>query len=80
MASDKGTSMTSTKPIYFDVKQLVHVAGQEIVQIERRLDKHETFGQNRSPGRQLEMSVKDFCHKLDQMDGDLLYNIFLSPK
>jgi hypothetical protein len=91
-ASDKDTfttSKTSTKPIYFDVKQLVHVAGQEIVQIERRLDKHETFGQNRSPGRQLEMSVKDFCHKLDQMDGDLLYlstqetndddNIFLSP-
>jgi hypothetical protein len=48
----------------------------QMVQVERRLNSEEIFGQNRSQERQLEMTVSSFCEKLsNSKDGaaDLLY-------
>jgi hypothetical protein len=44
-----------------------------MVQVERRLNSNEVFGQNRSQERQLEITVSSFCEKLAKKDGDLLY-------
>jgi hypothetical protein len=62
-----------SKLLLLDKEQLVRAAGQELVQVERRLDAQETFGQARSAERQLTMKVQDFCQALDQSDGHLLY-------
>ena len=64
---------STKKLLQLDKAKLVKVAGQELVQVERRIDTDETFGQNRSPDRQLQMTVADFCQKLEEKGGDLLY-------
>ena len=66
-------SDSNHKLMGLDKEQLVRVAGQELVQVERRLDAKETFGQVRCSDRQLEMSVHDFCQALDKSDGHMLY-------
>mmetsp|Transcript_22038 Transcript_22038/g.33656 ORF Transcript_22038/g.33656 Transcript_22038/m.33656 type:complete len:477 (+) Transcript_22038:143-1573(+) len=44
----------------FTYNKLVACAGTEIVQVEKRLALSETFGQNRTAERQIEMSVQEF--------------------
>ena len=67
------------KPLPLDMEVLVRVAGQELVQVERRLDAKEAFGQVRCTSRQCNMSVHDFCQALlgakgdHSSDGHLLY-------
>lgn len=72
-ANDDDDACRATKLLVLDKEQLIRVAGQELVQVERRLDARETFGQARCPDRQLTMKVQDFCEALDQSDGHLLY-------
>lgn len=55
------------------VEDVVKVAGDEIVQVERRLDKLEQYGQNRTQERQVEMKLSELCQKLCDEDGNFLY-------
>lgn len=54
-------------------EQLVEVAGNKQVQVERRFATTEAFGQNRTASRQLLMSISDFLKHLEGKDGDLYY-------
>jgi hypothetical protein len=52
---------------------LVEVAGDCQVQVERRPDAHQNFGQNRTPERQVVWTVKDLVERLRGPDRELYY-------
>jgi Cupin-like domain len=54
-------------------ERLLQSAGLERVQVERRLNHQEAFGQTRSPLRQVEMTLEDFCETIDGPEGSLFY-------
>lgn len=68
----KGLQKRSSNPSLF-LQELVEVAGDQHVQVERRFNRTESFGQNRTPSRQLLMTVSDFVERIQQEDGDLYY-------
>lgn len=63
-ASGKPLSIPATK-------DLVQCTGT--VQVEKRTSQDETYGQNRTPARQVEMSVQEFVQALETPEGNLLY-------
>jgi hypothetical protein len=52
---------------------LVEVAGDCQVQVEKRPDEHQNFGQNRTPERQVVWTVKDLVERLKGPDRELYY-------
>lgn len=76
VASNGGTTTTTTTtattctPIIRITKQiLLDVAGDEVVQVERRHSLEENFGQNRTSLRQVMMTVRDFLSRVTTGDG-----------
>ena len=69
----------NNQPIRLDKETLLRVAGNELVQVERRFHTSETFGQSRNSRggstsveeRQLEMTIQDFCKALQQEEHDV---------
>lgn len=64
---------SSKAPPCVSMEQLKEVAGDKEVQVERRFETTETFGQNRTEQRQLVMTVSDFVDRLESNDGSLYY-------
>ena len=52
---------------------LEQVAGDKIIQVERRLNFEENFGQNRTASRQVLLTISDFLQKITSQDGALYY-------
>jgi hypothetical protein len=52
---------------------LRRVAGDEMVQVERRYDTSQSFGQNRTRSRQLNMKIAEFVDKMNEADHEHYY-------
>jgi len=65
--------VASGKPPSISLEILKKVAGDRVIQVERRFTSTEAFGQNRTALRQQLMTVSDFLKKLEGKDGNLYY-------
>ena len=61
------------KPLQLTPDMLRQVAGSSKVQVEKRPDTQQLFGQNRTSQRQVSMTVQDFCDCLKGPDRALYY-------
>lgn len=58
----------------FTYESLTKIAGDGIVQVEKRLELNEAFGQLRTAQRQVEMTIQDFLDKLqDEKESEFIY-------
>jgi len=68
-----GLPLFHDKPLQITVDNLVKVAGEEVVQVEKRQSTLESFGQNRSVDRQVLMKISELIQQFQGPHCELYY-------